>query len=137
MIIPDADSRILALKAGEIDLLFGSYQITYDMLEQAGMPDRNGAEAALSVQFSDKTYITRNLLLNASSPLTQDKRLRLAIEYAINKDEIIDTVLHGSEVKADTLFTRDMPYCNVALTPYHYDKALAECPCLNKRVGRS
>jgi len=125
MIIPDADSRILALKAGEIDLLFGSYQITYDMLEQAGMPDRNGAEAALSVQFSDKTYITRNLLLNASAPLMQDRRLRLAIEHAINKDEIIDTVLHGSEVKADTLFTRDMPYCNVVLTPYHYDKALA------------
>ena len=125
MIIPDADSRILALKAGEIDLLFGSYQITYDMLEQAGMPDRNGAETELSVQFSDKTYITRNLLLNASSPLTQDKRLRLAIEHTINKDEIIATVLHGSEVKADTLFTRDMPYCNIALAPYHYDKALA------------
>ena len=118
-IIPDEDSRILALKAGEIDVLFGSYQITYDMLNQIANDE------ALSVKFSDRTYITRNLLLNASSPLTKDKRLRTAIEHAIDKNEIINTVLYGKEVKADTLFTRDTPNCDIELTPYEYDKALA------------
>ena len=118
-IIPDEDSRMLALKAGEIDVLFGSYQITYDMLNQIANDE------ALSVKFSDRTYITRNLLLNASSPLTKDKRLRTAIEHAIDKNEIINTVLYGKEVKADTLFTRDTPNCDIELTPYGYDKALA------------
>lgn len=118
-IIPDADSRLMALQAGEIDLLYGSYQITYDMVSQ--MENENN----LTTLISDKSYTTRNILLNASSPILQDGGIRTALQHGVNKDEIIGAVLYGHESLADTLFTADTPHCNVALTPYGYDTELA------------
>lgn len=119
MIIPDTDSRLMALQAGEVDILYGSYQITYDMLNQVE------SKQNLTTVFSDKSYTTRNILLNASSPILQDGEIRTALQHGVNKDEIIQAVLYGHENRADTLFTADMPHCSVPLTPYAYDPELA------------
>ncbi|MFT3984128.1 MAG: ABC transporter substrate-binding protein [Lachnospiraceae bacterium] len=118
-IIPDADSRILALQSGEIDLLFGAYQITYDMLGQLE------GDSAFKTLFSDHTYITRNILLNASAPVLSDQKVRKAIKHGIDKDQIINTILYGQEVKADTLFTSQTPNCDVKLDPYEYNQEMA------------
>ena len=118
-IIPDADARTLALEAGEIDLLYGSYQITYDMFDQLS------GSGSLKAVASDKTYTTRNLLLNASHDILSDVNVRKAIQHGTDKQQIIDTVLHGKEAKANTLFSADLPNCDVALSPYEYDADLA------------
>lgn len=118
-IIPDADSRLMALQAGEIDILYGSYQITYDMLNQVEK-DKN-----LTTVFSDKSYTTRNVLFNASSPILKDREIRIALQHGVNKEEIINAVLYGRENRADTLFTVDTPHCDVSLAPYKYDTELA------------
>ncbi|ADY56112.1 extracellular solute-binding protein family 5 [Syntrophobotulus glycolicus DSM 8271] len=114
-IIPDADSRMMALQSGEIDLLFGSYQITYDMLSQLESNSR------LETIFSDNLYITRNILLNASGAVLSDHNVRKAIQHGIDKEQIIATVLHGEELKADTLFTKETPNCDVELNSYDYN----------------
>ena len=118
-IIPDTDSRLLGLQAGEIDILYGSYQITYDMLKQVA--DKQD----IATIFSDKSYTTRNVLLNASSHILQDDKIRKAIQQGINKGDIIEAVLAGQENQADILFKADTPHCNISLEPYKYNAELA------------
>lgn len=114
-IIPEAGSRLMAMQAGEIDLLYGSYQVTYDMFDQ--LSDTQGLEA----RTSDTLYATRNLLLNTASEILGDIRVRRAIQHGINKQQIIDTILHGNEEKADSLFSRTVPFCDVDAVVYEYD----------------
>ena len=118
-IIPDADSRMMALEAGEIDLLFGSYQITYDMMAQFADSGK------LETVFSERTYLTRNLILNAAAGALDDLNVRKAIQHAVNKQQIIDTVLHGHESVANTLFAADLPHCDIDLHAYEYDRQRA------------
>ncbi|HWQ75030.1 MAG TPA: ABC transporter substrate-binding protein [Syntrophomonas sp.] len=119
-IIPDADSRLMAIQTGEIDVLYGSYQVTYDMFDQ--LSDTPGLEAKIS----DTLYATRNLLLNTASKALGDIRVRQAIQHGINKQQIIDTILHGNEGKADHLFSRALPFCDVDTVIYEYDIQKAE-----------
>lgn len=119
-IIPDADSRLMAMQTGEIDVLYGSYQVTYDMFDQ--LSGTQGLEAKIS----DTVYATRNLLLNTASGILGDVRVRWAIQHGINKQQIIDTILHGNEAKADYLFSRALPFCDVDTVVYEYDTQKAE-----------
>lgn len=114
-IIPDEDSRMMALQSGEIDLLYGSYQITYDMYDY--LSGLRGIEAISS----SGGYATRNLLMNTTSDLLSDKAVREAIEYGTNKEQINNTVLYGIEKVADKLFPETMAYCDVEQTIYKYD----------------
>lgn len=118
-IIPDADSRQLAMQAGEIDLLYGTYQITHDMFSQFGTKNN------LKAELSDTVYATRNILLNTASEALSDLRVRQAIHYGTNKQQIVDTILHGNEAKADYLFARTVPFCDVDTVEYEYDSAKA------------
>ena len=86
-IITDADSRMMALQSGEIDLLYGSYQVTYDMYDYL-----SGLDNVETVQ-SETTYATRNLLLNTASEILCDPLVRQAIQHGTDKDQINNTVL--------------------------------------------
>ena len=119
-IIPDADSRMMALEAGEIDLLYGSYQVTYDMFDY--LSELDNVEAVQS----ETTYATRNLLLNTATDILSDPLVRQAIQYGTDKEQINNTVLHGMESVADTLFPSNLPYCDVEQVVYDYDPELAE-----------
>ncbi len=118
-IITDADSRMMALQSGEIDLLYGSYQVTYDMFDYLAKLDNVQA-----VQ-SETTYATRNLLLNTTSEILSDPLVRQAIQHGTDKEQINSTVLHGMESAADTLFPSTLPYCDVAQVIYDFDPDLA------------
>lgn len=119
-IIPEGESRLLAMQAGEIDLLYGSYQVTYDMFDQlAGVQ-------GLKAETSAGLYATRNLLLNTAGEILGDRKVRQAIQHGINKQQIIDTILHTHEEKADYLFSRALPFCDVEALVYDYDPAKAK-----------
>lgn len=118
-IIADSDARMMALQAGEIDLLCSTYQMTYDMYDYLA-----GQDGIETVQ-SGSVYATRNLLLNTARDNLSDIRVRQAVQHATNKDQIISTVLHGMESTADTLFPLDLPFCDVEQVKYAYDAALA------------
>lgn len=118
-IIPDADSRMMALQSGEIDLLYGSYQVTYDMFDN--LTEMDNVQAVQS----ETTYATRNLLLNTASGIISDPLVRQAIQHGIDKVQINNTVLHGMELVASTLFPSDLPYCDVEQIIYDFDPDLA------------
>lgn len=119
-IITDPDARMMALQSGEIDLLYGTYQMTYDIYET--LSEQEGLTAVQS----EAVYATRNLLLNTARDNLSDPQVRKAIQHGTDKTEIVDTILHGMESTADTLFPVSMTYCDVEQTVYTYDFTLAE-----------
>ena len=119
-IIPDMATRIIALRAGEIDLIVGANNITYDAFtEFAG-------EQKFTTKVSDSIIKTNVVLLNTTRRPFNDKNVRLAVQHAIDKEVICDKILYGIEEKADALLSPELPYCDVDLEPYRYDPTKAE-----------
>lgn len=114
-IIPDLDSKVMALKTGEIDLIYGSNQLTYDVYEQLNNEENIG------VQCSDEDYFTRNIVLNAGSTGLDDVKVRKAIQYAINKEELASALFLGLEKPADALLSPELKYCDISLSTFEYD----------------
>ena len=119
-IIPDMATRIIALRAGEIDLIVGANNITYDAFtEFAG-------EQKFTAKVSDSIIKTNVVLLNTTRRPFNDKNVRLAVQHAIDKEVICDKILYGIEEKADALLSPELPYCDVDLEPYRYDPTKAK-----------
>jgi ABC-type transport system substrate-binding protein len=60
------------------------------------------------------------LILNTGTPPLDSIRIRKAIIHAIDKKYLVKKELGGFTEPADNVFPRDMPYCDVDLTP-HWD----------------
>lgn len=118
-VIPDNQTRILALEKGEIDLIFGKNMIDADAINQYQGNDN------FSVALSEPTS-TRQIVLNTTHEILKDKAVRQALQHATDKQAIADGVFYGLEKPADTLFAKSVPYCDVDLKPYAYDVTEAE-----------
>ena len=57
--------------------------------------------------------LTRNLVLNASSEILSDLKVRQAIAYAVNKEEITKGLTYGYETPATSLFAPGAPYTDI------------------------
>lgn len=117
-VIPDNQTRILALEKGEIDLIFGKNMIDADAVNQ--YMDKDG----FTVSLSDPTS-TRQIVLNTTDPILSDKNVRIALQHATNKENISHGIFYGLEQPADTLFAKTVPYCDIDLEPYACDMVLA------------
>lgn len=113
-VIPDNQTRILALEKGEIDMIFGKNMIDADAINQY-----QGNEK-FKVELSDPTS-TRQIVLNTTREVLAEKEVRQALQHATNKQAISEGIFYGLEKPADTLFAESIPYCNIGLTPYEYD----------------
>ncbi|MFT4104333.1 MAG: nickel ABC transporter substrate-binding protein [Lacrimispora sp.] len=117
-VIPDNQTRILALEKGEIDLIFGKNMIDADAV------NKYVDSEDFQVSLSDPTS-TRQIVLNTSNAILKDKTVRQAIQHATNRQAISDGIFYGLEAPADTLFSSTIPYCDIKLEPYAYDADLA------------
>lgn len=114
--IPDASSRIQALKKGEIDLIYSSDLISYDDFKNA-----SNIEGITGLVNEDRT-LTKNLILNPGKEELEDLKVRQAIYHAINKKDIVESLTYGYEEVADSLFPAEVPYCDINYdTQYNYD----------------
>ena len=118
-VIPDNQTRILALEKGEIDMIFGQNMIDADAINQYTGNDK------FTVSLSDPTS-TRQIVLNTTRDVLADKEVRQALQHATNKQTISDGIFYGLEQPADTLFAKTVPYCDIDLEPYAYDVELAQ-----------
>lgn len=117
-VIPDNQTRIMALENGEVDLIYG-----VNVLDAATLKiyeDNDTFEYATS-----EPNLTKHLVLNATVEGLDDLAVRQAINHAVDKQAIADGVYYGMEQPADALFASNVPYCDVDLEPYGYDKDLA------------
>lgn len=114
-IIIDPDAMIMALNASDIDFVLGSDFITYDAFNQM----KNNSK--FCCKESQTVLKTKNISLNSNSKFLQNKNLRLAIQYAVNKEEITQGLLYGLEEKADSILHKKLPYCDVEVTKYDFN----------------
>ena len=113
-VIPDNQTRIMALESGEIDLIFGKNMIDADAISQYLNSDK------FTVGLSDPTS-TRHIVLNTTHEILGDLAVRQALQYATNRQAISDGIFYGLEQPAGTLYASTIPYCDVDLEPYSYD----------------
>ena len=115
-IIPEASARVIALENNEVDAV-----LTVGAVESANVeanPDlvlESGISPALSY-----------LGLNCRKGPLADKKVRQAISYGINKQEIIDTVLEGQGEVANSYMGKTIPGWNESLEPYPHDPEKAK-----------
>ena len=117
-VIPDNQTRIMALESGEIDLIFGKNMIDADAISQYLASDK------FTVSLSDATS-TRHIVLNTTNEILSDTAVRQALQHATNRQAISEGIFYGLEQPADTLYAPTIPYCDVDLEPYAYDAELA------------
>ena len=113
--IPDNDAKILAMQNGEVDFLSGIKNISAESFEQ--MEQTEGVQA----QADEKSLQTYYVGYNLSDPIFGDQTVREAISSAVDKDAIVESIYGGLYDKADTFFSRSLPYCDVEQTVYNFD----------------
>lgn len=117
-VIPDNQTRIMALESGEIDLIFGKNMLDADAISQYVESDK------FEVALSDPTS-TRHIVLNTTNDILSDTAVRQALQHATNRTAISQGIFYGLEQPADTLYAATIPYCDVELKPYEYSTETA------------
>jgi nickel transport system substrate-binding protein len=119
-VISDNDSRQLALRNGELDILIGTRQISLDGFNEM---NNSGFGAVISEAVTGTQY----LAMNVQKAPFNDLAVRRAVNHAINKSMICQSVLSGAAEAADSFFPAGTTYCNQDITPYEYseEKAIA------------
>ena len=111
-VIPEAAQRVIALEMGEVDI---AYSI------EANDVDKIDANPDL-VKYAQPSMTCFNYFFNlvdADRP-TYDLKVRQAICYAIDRQKIIDTILHGSATLADSMIA-PIVACYTPTPTYDYD----------------
>lgn len=113
-IIPDGETRAIAFEKGDLDLIFGSGLISLHSFSQ--FRDSGKFQTMISDPLA-----TRFLAVNSNRGPTKEHAVRVALQHGVNKQSLIDNIFYGIEVKADTLFSPQVPYSDLGLQPYEYD----------------
>ncbi|MDR2350157.1 MAG: nickel ABC transporter substrate-binding protein [Deltaproteobacteria bacterium] len=117
-VIPDPLSRAVAMRTGIIDLIYGTGQIGFDAFDEFVKDPRFGH--GISPPLSN-TIITLNTALFP----TDDKAVRLALNYATDRDEIIRGIFLGYQEPAYFYCNPVFRYCDANLEPHPFDVDLA------------
>lgn len=106
-IIPEASQRTIALETGEVDLVYD-----LPVNELSIVNDNENLQL-----FSTPSLTTWYISMNTEKEKLSDVRVRQAIRYAINVQEIIDSVLYGAGKPANSLvppaakgYVEDVPF---------------------------
>jgi peptide/nickel transport system substrate-binding protein len=113
--VPEVATRIAELKAGTADLMAG---VPADL--KASMESTPGVKVVVASSFR-RGFVA---IKQGRHPALADVRVRQALNYAINCDEIAKTLMGGlTQCRIDLINT---PYNNPNLKPYAYDPAKAK-----------
>jgi peptide/nickel transport system substrate-binding protein len=110
-VIPEASTRVAALLAGEVDIIQSVPAELIDTLSQT---------PGVQVKTAPGTQ-PQWLQLNVTSPLFQDVAVRQALNYAVDKDLIVDAVYGGRAVPLPGPLSPFNNFVNKSLSPYPYD----------------
>ncbi|MFV0576719.1 MAG: nickel ABC transporter substrate-binding protein [Vibrio sp.] len=123
-VISDPTTRAVAFETGDINFLYGNEGL---------LPLDTFARFSQTPEYHtqlSKPIETVMLALNTNKAPTNELAVREALNYAVNKELLIEHALYGTQQVADTLFAPSVPYANLGLKARKYDpehaKALLE-----------
>jgi len=109
-----ADTQFIALQKGELDV----WNVPQDFYEQSLELDN------VNVHLVNRNYI-RVFLLNYESPVLADKRVRQALAYAINREEICEGLYSGLCTPYNS-YMEMRPWLADGLNQYEYNPEKAK-----------
>ncbi len=114
-VIPDALTRVAALRVGEVDIIQG---VPLDLVETLTEdPD-------IQVRTAPGT-LPKWMEMNVNHPLFNDRRVRQALNYAVDKQHIIDEIYNGRAEALPGPLSPLNNFVNQDLDPYPYDRGKA------------
>jgi peptide/nickel transport system substrate-binding protein len=84
--LPDPQSRLINLRAGSIDALYGVPLVEKSALEQDG---------TMEVGQVPEGFSFYAFLMNVNAPPFDNKLVRQAMQFAVDREQILDTVFYG------------------------------------------
>lgn len=118
-VIPDSETLALEFESKGIDLIYGNGLISLDRFKAyQGDPQY--------VTASSEPMSTRLLLLNTKHPILGDLKVRKALNHAIDKKSISESIFAGVEKPADGIFAPNVPNTDFELSKYDYNLKKAE-----------
>jgi ABC-type transport system substrate-binding protein len=118
--LPDNNARRLALEAGDIALMLGLPSDAAASLRQKGFNIYRSPAGAYEAMY-------QNIGGKKGHTLLQDKAVRQAVEYAIDRDALISGVFNGLAVAEQTMVpSRVLGDSASKVTGYTYDQAKAK-----------
>jgi peptide/nickel transport system substrate-binding protein len=114
--IPDFSARLAALLAGEADIVKDVPPFAVDQVNRSGSVEVRG------VPSSRINYVA---LVNFKPGPLQDRRVRQALNYAVNVDELITNLFKGRATRIPGALSGLNEDVNQNLKPYPYDPARA------------
>jgi peptide/nickel transport system substrate-binding protein len=121
--VPDQNTLVAELQAHEVDMY---YSIGLSQLQ------RVRGLSGIKI-LSRPSLHWEHLAFNTEHPPLDDRRVRLALCYAIDENSIFAKIYHGEGRMAPTHFNPDFGYANPAATYYPYD--LTKAAALLDRAG--
>jgi peptide/nickel transport system substrate-binding protein len=117
--VPDTEARIRSLRAGDIDVMLTAREPTVRDLMQDARAGR-----LQTVQAGGDQPVNQ-LMLNTSKPPFDDIRLRQAVAYAMDRDQIIALDESAPDFAADSPFSRSSPwYVDPHFPPHDQARAM-------------
>ncbi|OAI87375.1 nickel ABC transporter substrate-binding protein [Exiguobacterium sp. KKBO11] len=114
-IIPDAETRVLALEKGQVDLIYGEGAISIDAFNQLK------TDKSYKTEMSEPVA-TRLLVLNTKNKRLSDERVRQALQHGFDRAALVEGITSGIEAPADYLLPPNMPYTsNLKVKQRDYD----------------
>jgi peptide/nickel transport system substrate-binding protein len=114
--IPDSPARVQALLSGRLDIAV--------VLGPDEIPQLEAAGHSMVVQ-SEASMILLAFITTKDSPL-KDVRVRRALNHAVNKDDIVASILAGKAPVATQTAPQNAFGFDSSIPPYAYDPALAK-----------
>lgn len=119
-VVTDDNTRFLKMKKGELDLLINALPL--DKIDEFKKPPLSDKYRVIEEPGLSYNYLAFNL----EDPALRDIRVRKAIAYGINIDEIIAYRLAGHAVRATGLLSPVNPFYEPDVRTYGFDPKKAE-----------
>jgi peptide/nickel transport system substrate-binding protein len=110
-VVPDDNNRLLQLLGGEIDAMYN--------IPPSQVPELKANPDLKVIEFP--STFSRYVVLNHSVAPLDDPKVRLALNYATDKQALIDVVLFGSGSEPTSFMPRGALYWNDQLPGFPYD----------------
>ena len=113
VIIPD--SKVAAMRSGNVDFIIGS-----ETLDAESYKELSAADGITGI-VSDFDFVTEFIALNNDIAGLDDINVRTAIQMALDKEAVAESIYSGLRTAADSVMPSDMPLCKYDVTCPGYD----------------